>query len=64
MGVVKDKSGSGIFMQATESFQAGQEITLTAMLPGDQKSTKRKGRITRTTSTGFGVEFTLNRPTF
>ena len=56
-GNVKNKSGSGLFMEALETFSVGQEITLTVQLPGDQKPIKRKGKIARTTPTGFGVEF-------
>ena len=57
MGIVKDKSGSGVFIEALDSFSEGQEITLSVQLSGDQKPIKRKGKIARTTSTGFGVEF-------
>ena len=57
-GIVKNKSGSGVFMAAMESFQVGQEVTLAVTLPGEQKPIKRKGKIVRTTSIGFGVEFT------
>ncbi len=58
-GIVKNKSGTGLFMEALDSFSEGQEITLTVILPSDKKPIKRKGKITRTTSTGFGVEFTF-----
>ena len=57
MGIVKDKSDSGVYMEAMGSFSVGQELTLTFMPPGARKPTKRKGRIVRITSTGFGVEF-------
>ena len=58
-GIVKNKSGTGVFIAAMESFSVGQEITLTVTLPWEGKPIKRKGIIARTTSTGFGVEFTF-----
>ena len=57
MGIVKNKSDSGVYMEAMGSFSVGQELTLTFMLPGARKPTKRKGIITRVIPTGFGVEF-------
>lgn len=57
MGIVKNKSESGLYMEAMGSFSVGQELTLTFMAPGARKPTKRKGRIIRITPTGFDVEF-------
>ncbi|MFC1886798.1 PilZ domain-containing protein [Thermodesulfobacteriota bacterium] len=57
MGFIKNKSDSGIFMEAMESLSDGHEITLTINYPGERKPIKRKGKVVRTTSTGFGVEF-------
>jgi len=59
MGVVKNKSDSGVFMEALESFSLGQELTLTFVFPGERKPIKRKGKIARITPTGFGVEFSF-----
>jgi hypothetical protein len=58
MGVVKNKSGSGVFVQTMEPFQVGQDVTLTVMPPGERKPIKRKGKVVRSTPSGFGVEFT------
>jgi hypothetical protein len=57
MGIIKNKSDSGAYIEAMESFSVGQELTLTFMLPGERKPSKRKGIITRVTPTGFGVEY-------
>ena len=42
MGFIKNKSNSGIFMEAMESLLVGQEITLTFMVPGEQKPLKKE----------------------
>ncbi len=57
MGIIKNKSDSGIYLEVMGSFSIGQELTLTFTVPGKLKPTKRKGIITRITPAGFGVEF-------
>ena len=54
---VKDMSASGAFIQASGSFSKGNEVTLTFSIPKSQKQLKIKGRVTRVTDNGIGVEF-------
>jgi len=57
MGIVKNKSNSGVFVEAMESFSNDQEITITFTVPGERKPIKRKGKIVRAGKNGFGVAF-------
>ena len=57
LGMVKNKSDTGVFMEVLESFNVGQDIVMTFKIPGEKTPYKRKGRIARTERNGFGVQF-------
>jgi len=59
MGIIKNKSDTGVYLEVMGSFSIGQEVTLTFTVPGKLKPTKKKGTIARITPVpaGFGVEF-------
>jgi hypothetical protein len=56
-GVVKNRSGSGVLVEALDTFDVGQEVILSFMCPNEGKPLKRKGVIVRVTDKGFGVEY-------
>ena len=56
-GVVKNRSDSGVLVEALDSFEVGKEVVLSYMCPNQGKPIKRKGVIARITPGGFGVEY-------
>jgi Tfp pilus assembly protein PilZ len=56
---VQDISGSGVYIQTSESFSVGQDVVLTFPFPDSQKHVKLTGRIARVADTGIGVQFDM-----
>ena len=57
-GFIHDISASGVWIEASETLSAGQEITLAFELPNTNEHVKIKGKIARVNPNGgFGVEF-------
>jgi len=56
-GVVKNRSDSGLLVEALDAFDVGQEVVLSFLCPNEGKPLKRKGVIVRVTEKGFGVEY-------
>jgi len=56
---VQDISGSGVYIQTSESFSVGQDVVLTFAFPDSQKHVKITGRIVRVADRGIGVQFDM-----
>lgn len=59
-GYINNISTDGVFIETTETFQIGSEITLTFALPNSQGHIKVAGKIVRTTPEGIGIAFDLD----
>ena len=55
---IKNISCGGVFIETSESFSAGEHITLTFSPPNRNKPLRITGRVVRRTPEGIGVEFT------
>ncbi len=58
MQYIRDISISGVFIETTESFSIGQEISLYFDFPDSEDAVKVVGQVIRRASKGIGVEFT------
>ena len=56
-GLVKNRSDTGVLVEALEIFKVGQEVVLSYICPHDDRPRKRKGVIVRVTEMGFGVRY-------
>lgn len=56
-GFIKNISADGVFVETSQKFSAGQQITLAFALPNSEDHIKITGRIARTLPWGFGVQF-------
>ncbi len=56
LGLIKNKSDGGAFIETGECFSEGQNISMTIESPKFE-SEKRTGKIVRVTSHGIGVKF-------
>ena len=56
---IQNISGSGVYIQTSESFSVGKEVVLTFSFRDAQKHVKIAGRIARVADTGIGVEFNM-----
>ena len=56
-GMAKDISIGGMFIEATESFPFGTEITIVGRFPGMKAELRLPGVVRWTKPTGFGVQF-------
>ncbi|MFC1812484.1 PilZ domain-containing protein [Thermodesulfobacteriota bacterium] len=54
---IQDISTTGVFIETSESFPAGQELLMTFSFPDREDSFRIDGEITRITSEGIGVRF-------
>lgn len=54
---IKDISAGGLFIETDTALFINQELVITFFLPNSQKPIKIKGKVVRTDSKGFGIEF-------
>lgn len=59
-GIISNINSNGIFIETSEHFEPGEQITLTFELPGSNEPIKVNGEIARTSSEGIGVHFDID----